>query len=1159
MIGVAAEVELWLPGGVGAGMRSRSSVSTGSVAQFFALTEHIHSGHCVVARHATDSVVPGIQPNGSSRGCRASSTSETFRGVPRTVGSTFQREGPPQEPYVCPRRVEVKESAFNRYLVTYLLTNIDNVATTENFFEAMRVKLLDILSYELKVKNCLKVNLVLLCNFYKVPDEYDKRNFKTAMSPVYYATHPDSFLDESYRKLNQEIEDHEGKGSGWTLDDIISIELRVNRSEVFQVGRLGILREQRSPKHQEPRTTPDQFESDNDITINIFALDENEKVYPLKVVAYEKPDHRDLLIIQDEETTHYTYIKNFNVLVSSQVTKRNGTVYVCKRCINHFNQERLLFKHREFCNANKTARIRMPEPKETGDGYEEPTVEFNRVQNQHKLPFVLYADFESFLIPLPGADNDPSISSSRSYQLHDAMSVEVYLVSTIQDVDDVPVGAYQYRGKDAPLKFMEYLRDVSSKISKLYDRQIPIQMDEEDLYDFLDATHCYLCEKEFKSMKEKRQDHCHLTGKYRGAAHNKCNLNFQEKKILPVYFHNFSGYDSHFLVRELAFDVEDGSVNIIPSTEERFITFSKMFGDVKVQFLDTFRFLPYSLDALVKFMHPSDFVHIGKQYTGEKLEMATRKGVFCYDYVTSAEKLNVKHLPTIEEFYSEINKCGISEEDYSHARRVWLVFGCENLGQFSDIYLDIDVRLLADVFEKFRKLCLHDYHLDPAWYFTVPGLAWDAALRHTGVKLDLLQDIDMLLMFEKGVRGGITQVVTRHCVAEPGKVIRYFDSNNLYGKAMSMALPTGDFQWVEPEDVPDIMSIKDDGPVGYLLEVDVHYTGKLHDMHNALPFLCERLVPPDCKEPRLMTTLHDKKNYVVHFVSLKQAVKHGLVVTRIHRAISFSQSPWFKPYIDFNTELRKQGNTKFDLEFRKLMNNSPFGKSMENVRNRLNMEIVIDPQRIEKVVRQVDFLDRTIYKENVVAVHRAKQEIYMNKPIFVGQAILDLSKTIIVELLYMDTDSFLLSIQTENIVKDMLPVLDFYDTSNLDKDNPLFSMKNAKVLSKFKSEVGEEEIQEYVGLRPKSYALRLVQGKVVIKNKGIKKLALKTKVSFELYLECVRNGLVTLVSFNRIHSHHHVVTSVHQRKVALSSNDKKRHILPDKIHTLSFGHRILHI
>jgi hypothetical protein len=478
--------------------------------------------------------------------------------------------------------------------VTYTLPNDQSWKSIKAFLEAMQPVLIKLLKYELTIKFCIKANIFLECKFTNMHNEYSARSFKTANEAIYYESSISTYIDFSFNKLSQEIEDHEGKGSGWTLDEVNSVELRVNKFQPLKASsyldlppRIALTHAVINPRNRDHRcfmwavlaifahdnhqcienlvgfqnryvwaiNFPTQikdinkFESANNISINVFALDEADLVYPLKVVMEEKEDHRDLLIVQLEENTHYCWIKNFNRLVSSQVTKRNGAVYICKRCFAHFNKAQRLDDHKPYCNIHKVARICMPEIKEirNDDGtitLIKPVMEFTKVQNMHKLPFVCYADFEALLHAIHGPNNNPDVSSTRAYQMHEAMSFSVLVVTSLdpKDAGNVPLQIYTYQGKDAPRRFMEYLKQVSEMVDEVYNRNIPIDMDLDDWWDFMEATHCYLCEKEFRDEKEKRQDHCHLTGRYRGAAHNKCNLNFQEKKMLPVFFHNLSGY-----------------------------------------------------------------------------------------------------------------------------------------------------------------------------------------------------------------------------------------------------------------------------------------------------------------------------------------------------------------------------------------------------------------------------------------------------------------------------------------------------------------------------------------------------------------------------------------------------------------------------------------
>ena len=240
----------------------------------------------------------------------------------------------------------------------------------------------------------------------------------------------------------------------------------------------------------------------------------------------------------------------------------------------------------------------------------------------------------------------------------------------------------------------------------------------------------------------------------------------------------------------------------------------------------------------------------------------------------------------------------ISEEDYQHTQRVWKEFVIYNLGDYHNPYLRTDVTLLANLYEAFRDNCLKHYKLDLVHFYTSPGLAWKACLKCTGIRLELLTDPDMLLMFEWGIRGGITHAVHKYASAnnkymgykfshnKDTTYLQYLDANNLYGWAMSQPLPTGGFKWVDvnPNEISELATRTDKG---YLLEVDVSYPKELHNPHNDLPFMCERMEINGVE--KLVPNLRDKKNYVIHIQALNQVLQHGLRLDGIHRVIEFDQ------------------------------------------------------------------------------------------------------------------------------------------------------------------------------------------------------------------------------------------------------------------------------
>ena len=560
------------------------------------------------------------------------------------------------------------------------------------------------------------------------------------------------------------------------------------------------------------------------------------------------------------------------------------------------------------------------------------------------------------------------------------------------------------------------------------------KLTKEQNIEFITAKECHICFKKFLAKDRKVRDHCHYTGKYRGAAHSSCNLRYRIPDYIPVVFHNLAGYDAHLFIKELA--KHTTKIRVIAKNTENYISFSvkvevdkfidkagnEKSKEKELRFIDSFKFMSSSLDSLVNNLAKGGHEFWGfEKRSPKQKELLIRKGVYPYEYMDSWDKFEEKRLPSKDEFYSKLNMSGISEKDHRHACKVWNEFGSKNMGDYHDLYLKTDVMLLANVFESFRKVCLDNYGLDPAHFYTAPGLAWKACLKKTGVNLELLKDPDMLLMFECGIRGGITQSVHKWANANnpymgceydplrPTNYLQYLDANNLYGWAMSQPLPTGEFKWVDIENLKqearelkktiDIM-VKNSNKrgVGYVLEVDVKYPRELHDLHNDLPFMCEKIRVNGVE--KLVPNLHDIKKYVIHVKALKQALDHGLVLERIHRVIQFKQSAWMKEYIDFNTRLRTVAKNDFEKDFYKLMNNSEFGKTMENIRKHRNIKLVNNKEDYLKQVMKPNFKGGVLMGENLMSCEMGKVKVKMNKPVYLGQAILDLSKTIMYEFHY---------------------------------------------------------------------------------------------------------------------------------------------------------------
>ena len=655
-----------------------------------------------------------------------------------------------------------------------------------------------------------------------------------------------------------------------------------------------------------------------------------------------------------------------------------------------------------------------------------------------------------------------------------------------------------------------------------------------------------------------------------------------------MVFHNLSGYDSHLFIKNLGYT--DGNIDCIPNNEEKYISFTKntVTGSYtnkegktkpikhKIRFIDSFKFMSTSLDNLVNNLPDDAFNNLEGCYKGEKLSLVKGKGVYPYEYMDSLERLDETKLPPKEAFYSKLTGEGISNEDYERAKKVWKVFGMKTLQDYHDLYNVTDVLLLADVYENFRNICLNNYNLDPAHYFTAPGLAWDACLKMTNVELELLSDIDMLLMIEKGIRGGVSIIGNRYGKAnnkymgknfnekEPSKYIQYLDANNLYGWAMSKPLPTHGFKWMKVDELEtwELHSC--------ILEVDLEYPKSLHDLHNDYPLAPEQIMVN--KISKLIPNLGDKKKYILHYENLKQCLRLGLKLTHIHRGIKFKESPWLEKYISLNTKLRTEAKKEFEKDFFKLMNNSVFGKTMENIRNRVDIKLVNNKKQAEKLSAKPYFKHCNIFSEDLVAIHMKKTKLDFDKPVYLGMCILDLSKTLMYDfhynyikqkyedkakLLLTDTGSLMYEIQTEDFYKD---VKDRFDTSGYPPGHPsgIPSGFNKKVLGMFKDEVNGNVIDEFVGLRAKLYSYKMFEGEESKKCKGVKKSVVKKSITHEDYKKCLTDRKPQLRKMNVIRSYKHNVFTEEVNKVALSANDDKRYILEDGINTLALGHyRIL--
>ena len=923
------------------------------------------------------------------------------------------------------------------------------------------------------------------------------------------------------------------------------------------------------------------FEHNNKVCVNIYGHSGEREINPIRLgtIGYVGNDNINLLLIKDEDDNgHYVYIKKLEHLIHTCKTGYYKDRMYCPYCrktipATEIYEEHLMSKHFD-CHNN--CNLELPA--------EGTTMKFKNYKNMLERPFIVYADFECSLIPTDMADKIAK---------HEPNSAAAYFVCTF---DSSRNKLYKFEGRDCVINMIEQLRLLASRCVKEQQENQKMEMNEEDWETHKAATRCYLCKGAFNKKNCKVRDHDHRTGKYRGPCHNNCNINYFTNRYLPIVFHNLRGYDSHLILKK-AFEVVGAEkINAIPNSGEKFMTFS--IGDMK--FIDSLQFMASSLDKLtesLKMKNDDDpymkFHNMKKHFNKDEMELICRKGSYPYEFIDSWEKIHHPELPPQEAFYSKLKLEGISDDDYKHAQNVYTSFKCRSFYDYHMLYLKTDVILLADIFENFRAMCLEHYRLDPANYLTAASLAWDAMLLKTNAELDLITNPEILDMFEKSKRGGLTFVGSKRYAKANNKdmgehfdktkdssYITYVDANNLYGWAMVEALPYKDIKFEKvavsttsgsretPNDgitLDTILNTADDAETGYLVEADLEFPIELHDVFKQFPPCPESLTPNEewfsdyQKEVKMQTnsTTSTKKliphlmkheKYCLHYRNLKFIEKLGVKI-KLHRVISFKQSKWMAEYINNNNRLRTEAK-KIDDEFLvslfKLLNNSVFGKTCENVRNRENMHLTIDATNAVKWFSKLEFKSAT-YIDGLYLISTHKTSVVYDKPMYVGCAILDISKVRMMdfhyntiennfkgkyELIYSDTDSLVYHIHHKNLYKWMNDNPHEFDLSNM--KGKFKNDDNCQVLGKMKSEVGDKIITEFVGLNPKSYAYKYCNREVK-KAKGVSLSVSEKTMCFDDYKRVMTSNNIQTRPIHGIRSFNQQIYSTLEDKVVLNS------------------------
>ena len=898
----------------------------------------------------------------------------------------------------------------------------------------------------------------------------------------------------------------------------------------------------------------------------------------------------------DKNIDHYFLIKNISEFLRHQEYRTKK--FICANCLNGFTTSEAIDLHEMYCFLHKPQIVKVPEE-------HEKFVEWKSYNNKFLIPYIGFFDFEAILKPKPH-ECDISPCTHKTVIMNEQIPISFSLI-VLSSMDKKILYKKIYTGIDCVQIFIEELLSIEKELIREIDDSKPLDITPAEENNFDISNVCHICEKPFFKKDIKCRDHCHYTGQYLGASHQICNINRKRTKKIPLFCHNTANYDGHFIVRALSKKNKDIKIiRALPHNTEKF----KTFEINSWQFLDSAAFMNCKLEDLANDLHsiPSfeydilDQMNLYDANETDKKKALLRKGIYPYEYMSDESILKQNCLPPKEHFFSKLSNSGVSEKDYEFAQFVFKIFNCKNMQDYTELYCATDCALLAEIFCEFRREIYADTGLDIAHNISLPQFTEESMKKKTKVKYELMTDINQILMVENNIRGGVSYIANRHAKPEnKNEEIIYIDANNLYGFAMSQFLPHSNFRYLNLDEIEntDWKQIETAGENGFILEVDLNYPEHLHLSHNSFPLAPEHLnITFDMLSPyakmclqtlrntekysakKLTATFTARKNYVVHFSNLKFYLQQGLEITKIHSVIAFKQEKFLEPYIRYCTEKRKNSVSSFQGSIYKTLSNSLFGKFLECVRDRMECKFVSTENTCKRLIARAGFNSFRILNEQLVAVFSKKKEVTLNKGYAIGFTILELSKLFMYMfyydtfktkfskeyLLMTDTDSLLINLSKfeQDSNKSAIEILkDEIDFSNYHFQHELANKTRKNKLGFFKDEVNGNSILEFVGLRSKTYAIKIQnlsksKDNIEIKRrtKGVCR-GYRSTLEFDTFKECLYTIKDKTISQYHIRSNNHCITTNKVSKICFSSFDDKRFLLQCGLHSVPYNSCII--
>lgn len=881
----------------------------------------------------------------------------------------------------------------------------------------------------------------------------------------------------------------------------------------------------------------ENLNSSLELSFNIYDFDETSKKFGVvRLTKKEKKTHIDLLLVEENFNHHYILIKNLEKLVHKSITKNKDKIYLCRNCLTNFKSEKK-FKLHKFIQCTGIA-IKFPKSK---------YMQFNKFFSKQSLPFCIYFDIEAILSKISPDDKENSKSSKNSSHTikknkHLPLSCAYKIYSFIEDENLTNLRLY--RGRNCIELFIKNVIKDSTYFYDTYWQDYLISNVTPEISNVLKTqTHCYVCEKKL-GKKDIVMDHNHMVNEenwnkvnvfpavipksnIRFLLHNKCNMNFKQKKFFLLISHNLGFYDSSFILDYLLHSKYRDTVCVIPKTKERFISFSFSFihkgKSLKFTFIDSLLFLPSSLESISQSCEQLPLTEkylktIFPQINFKRENIGKLK--FFYNLIDNYEICDEpnKKFPEIDKFYNDLTGKHIAQDEYDFTKSLYDSLKNPNYGVFYDIYLTIDVLLIYDVFQNFVENCLKMFKISPHYYFSMPGYAYACLFHFTKEKVEILRDVSIINIVSQNLKAGVvygTQMSVdannkymneKFLPNKPEKYILVTDCVGLYMYTMrSYPFPIGNYSWILEnnklnEIKENLMTYTKNDSIGYFLLCDIEYPTTLHNLHLGYPLLVERCFLLEEKVDALIPNLLDKPYYCAHYLLIQNAVKNGLKIKKIHAAVQFKQSFFLKPFLDFLAFKRQQQNiSQFHSNLYKYMTNSIFGKFLEKVLDRRNIKFITNkvikdrrqktPAKIFSNPRIKNF---NIIDENLVVVEYRKTQVNLNTFPLIGSAVLDLSKVhmsflyydIILNIfdrghttfIYSDTDSLFLAYSPSSEQPE--------DPYEIIKNNPYFFDCNSfngicdipKINSKINGFLSDETkgkiVSKFRFVRNKSYCLK---------------------------------------------------------------------------------------